>query len=128
MIFQTCRLLTAFKLRKQCERHELYVKTQSENILRHDYSLHMNEVVKTFTEEIHNMGNVSVDKTATNIVPAFYKDMRVSVIADMSGKSRSHCFRSLKAVKNVSLSVPYVTEAIRTFLPLSQLLKLYSKF
>ena len=81
--------LTAFKLRKQCERHELYVKTLSENILRHDYSLHMNEVVKTFTEEIHNMGNVSVDKTATNIVPAFYKDMRVSVIADMSGKSWS---------------------------------------
>lgn len=97
MVYGTDRdtFLTAYKLRKQCERHELYIKSQSENILRHDYSLHMNEVVKTFTEKIHSMGHITVEKAPTNMLPAFYKDMRVSKIADMSGRSWSdtgHCW------------------------------------
>ncbi|XP_076112010.1 uncharacterized protein LOC143080170 [Mytilus galloprovincialis] len=87
--------LTAFKLRKQCELHEIYIRSQSEKILRHDYSLHMNEIIKTFTDQIKSMGNVSIEQKPTNIVPTFYKDMHVSVIANMSGKSWSdtgHCW------------------------------------
>lgn len=81
--------LTAYKVRKQCENHEMYVRSQSENILRHDYSLHMNEIIKTFTDTVNEMGNMSHDQTPTNILPAFYRDMVVSKVADMAAKSWS---------------------------------------
>lgn len=81
--------LTAYKIRKQCENHEMYIRSQSENILRHDYSLHMNDIIKTFTETVNDMGNMANDQTPTNIIPAFYRDMVVSKVADMPAKSWS---------------------------------------
>ncbi|CAC5420476.1 unnamed protein product [Mytilus coruscus] len=70
--------LTAFKLRKQCELYKIYIRSQSENSLRNDYSLHMNEIIKKFTNQIKSMGNVSIEQKSTNIVPSFYKYTRLS--------------------------------------------------
>lgn len=84
--------VTAHKLKKICEKHEKYIKTESRNIYHHEYNLKLNETIEEFTACINSLAKINISRLATNIVPAFMKDMVAAELGEFNGKSPSDTF------------------------------------
>jgi hypothetical protein len=84
--------ITAHKLKNICKEHEQFLKTESRYIHHHDYNLVLNEAVESLTTKINSIAKINIDKSPTNTVPTFMKDMAATHLGDIKGKSSSDKF------------------------------------
>ena len=81
--------ILSHKLKKLCEDHERFIRTESKRVYHHDYDLKVNDVVRTFTDRVSAIANIDIRRNPTNIIPAFVKDMVAIEIGEINGRVSS---------------------------------------
>lgn len=84
--------ITAHKLKKICEEHEKFIKTESRNIYHHDYNLKCTEAIEEFTSRVNSIANINISRLPTNTVPTFMIDMVATDMGELNGKSPTDVF------------------------------------
>lgn len=84
--------VTAHKLKNICKEYEKFIKTESRHIYHHDYNLEFNEAIEGFTTKVNSIAKINIDRSPTNTVPTFMKDMVATHLGDIKGKSSSDTF------------------------------------
>ncbi|XP_060073206.1 E3 ubiquitin-protein ligase TRIM8-like [Ylistrum balloti] len=83
------------KLRKRCEEHEEFVKSESSKVFNYNYEFVVNDVINEFTKNVLSIGRINILRAPNNILPAYMKDMRIDKILEINGKcpmDSNHCW------------------------------------
>ncbi|OWF44193.1 probable E3 ubiquitin-protein ligase TRIM8 [Mizuhopecten yessoensis] len=87
--------VTTQKLRKRCEEHDRFMKSESSRVFDYNYEFVVNDVINEFTRNVLSVGKINIMRAPNNILPAFLKDRRIEKLLEINGKcptDSNHCW------------------------------------